>query len=242
MKRLAILTALTFASLSTGVAACSQADGSSLPDVNIVPAQGPSTQGPSVPPTSAEAEALLARADKGRIQGDTNAKIWIIEVSDFQCPYCKMFHDSTYATIKREFIATGQARMAYVNFPIQSHVNASPAAEAAMCASLQDKFWPMHDQLFKTQEKWALLENPSTHFESLAKQVGADVPKLRACLAGGLMRRLVAGDKQRGTSAGVNSTPYFFVGDEVIRGAKPAQEFRDAMKRARAKVAAGTKQ
>jgi protein-disulfide isomerase len=229
MKRLVILAVL--------VAACSQADGSSLSDNTALPQQGRLS-----PADSAAAEALLAKADQGRIQGDANAKVWIVEVSDFQCPYCKMFHDSTYATIKREFIATGQARMAYVNFPIQSHENAIPAAEAAMCASVQGKFWTMHDELFRTQPSWAGLQNPSAHFESLAKKVGVEIPSWRSCLAGGVMRRLITADRQRGVSAGVNSTPYFFIGDEAIRGAAPAQAFRDAMKKARAKAAAGTKQ
>lgn len=229
MKRLVILAVFA--------AACSQADGSSLSDKSALPLQGRLT-----PADSAAAEALLAKADAGRIQGDANAKIWIVEVSDFQCPYCKMFHDSTYATIKREFIATGQARMAYVNFPIQTHENAVPAAEAAMCASVQGKFWAMHDELFKTQATWAGLTNPSQHFELLAKKIAVEIPSWRACVAGGVMRRLITGDRQRGVSSGVNSTPYFFIGDEAIRGAAPAQAFRDAMKKAKAKAGPGKNQ
>lgn len=191
---------------------------------------------------SAAAEALLMRADKARIQGDSSAKIWIVEVSDFQCPYCKMFHDSTYATIKREFIATGQARMAYVNYPISSHANAVPAAEAAMCAATQDKFWAMHDALFNSQDTWAPMPDPSKALESQARKVGVDIAAWRACVQGGVMKRLISADRQRGSSAGVNSTPYFFIGDEVVRGAAPPEAFRAAMKKARDKAAANTKQ
>jgi protein-disulfide isomerase len=187
---------------------------------------------------SALAEALLERADKSRIQGSATAPVWIVEVSDFQCQFCKMWHDSTYATIRREFIATGQVRMAYVHFPIQTHANAFPAAKAAMCAGLQDKFWPMHDEIFKSQNDWAPLQDASAKFESLAVKSGVAIPAWRECMGGSVMDRLIAADRQRGLAAGVNSTPYFFVGDEAIRGAAPAEAFRAAIQRARTKAAA----
>jgi protein-disulfide isomerase len=183
---------------------------------------------------------MLATADKARIQGSSAAPVWIVEVSDFQCPYCKMWHDSTYATIKREFIATGQVRMAYVNFPLQGHANAVPAAKAAMCAALQGRFWEMHDALFDSQETWAPLRDPMPKLESLATGVGVKPSEWRECVNGQVIQRLINADRQRGDAAGVTSTPFFFVGDEVIRGAAPASAFRAAILRARQKAAAGT--
>jgi protein-disulfide isomerase len=232
MKHFAILV------LAAAAAACTRAESATPSDSGAV-AQASQAQGG---PDSAAAEALLARADKSRIQGDSNAKYWIVEISDFQCPYCKMWHDSTYATIKREFIATGIARMAYVNYPIQSHVNAVPAARAAMCAGAQDKFWAMHDALFDTQKDWAELKDPMPKFETFAQRIGVKLPEYRACTMGSVIQRLIGADRTRGITAGVNSTPYFFVGNaevgnEAIRGAAPAQAFRDAMKRARDKAA-----
>jgi protein-disulfide isomerase len=227
MKRLILLAAL--------LAACTPAESATRKESTEVVQQRLS------PADSAAAEALLARADKARIQGDEKAPIWIIEVSDFQCPYCKMWHDSAYAVIKREFITTGQVRLAYVNYPVEGHENAVPAAETAMCSALQDKFWVMHDALFDTQDKWAHMPDPTAHFDGLAQKAGVSVPALKECRKGGVMRRLITGDKQRGQVAGVNSTPSFFVGDEVIRGAAPAQAFRDAIKKVRAKAAASKK-
>jgi len=230
MKRIAFVATLAFVA-----AACRPAESATRADTAGAPQQHVSAA------DSAAAEAMLSRADKARIQGDPKQKLFIVEVSDFQCPFCKMFHDSTYAAVKREFIATGQARMAYVNYPIQSHENAVPAAQAAMCAAEQDKFWAMHDALFDTQEKWAPLADPSKVLESLAQKVGVDIPKWRACVQGGVMKRLIGADHQRGVAAGINSTPSFFVGDEVIRGAAPIGAFRDAIKKARDKAAAATK-
>ena len=231
MKRLVILA------VAIALSACRPAESATQ---SAASAAAATSQQRTAPPDPA-AEALLERADKSRIQGDSTALIWIVEVSDFQCPYCKMWHDSTYATIKREFIATGQVRLAYVNYPIQTHANAVPAAKAAMCAGAQDKFWAMHDALFKNQETWAPLADASATFESLALKVGIKLPEWRTCVNGEVMQRLINADRQRGTSAGVNSTPYFFVGDEAIRGAAPASAFREAIQRAREKAAARTR-
>jgi protein-disulfide isomerase len=186
----------------------------------------------------AATQAMLAASDKGRIQGDTTAAIWVVEVSDFQCPYCKMWHDSTYPAIQREFIKTGIVRMAYVNYPLSMHPNAKPAAEAAMCASAQAKFWPMHDRIFHTQAKWAALENPSAVFDSLAGASGVNMSEYRGCLASGAIRLLLATDQQYGLKAGIRSTPTFYIGSEAIAGAAPIAAFREAIGRARTKAAA----
>ena len=185
----------------------------------------------------ARTEAMLAAADRGRIQGDSTAAIWLVEVSDFQCPFCKMWHDSTYPAVQREFVKTGIVRMAYVNYPLQQHPNARPAAEAAMCAAAQGQFWPMHDRIFDTQARWAALQDASTVFDSLARASGVQHQEWRACIASAAMRLLLATDQQYGVNAGIRSTPTFYVGSEALSGAAPIEAFREAIGRARAKAA-----
>src|SRR5687768_3753388 len=104
-------------------------------------------------------DSLMARADAARIQGSSTAPVWVVEVSDFQCPFCKTWHDSTYRALRREFVIPGTVRLAYINYPLPNHANAMPAAEAAMCAGTQGKFWEMHDGLFHTQATWAHMPN-----------------------------------------------------------------------------------
>ena len=188
---------------------------------------------------SVRADSLLQRADRARIQGDSSAPVWIVELSDFQCPYCKQWHDETYPVIVRDYVAKGQVRLAYVNFPLQMHVHALAAAEAAMCAAAQNRFWPMHDSLFASQPRWSDKSDSAAAamFDSLAMKVGVDSKQWRDCVRSGVMRRIVNADRARGTSAGVHSTPSFFVGDEPIQGAAPTATFRAAIERARAKAA-----
>jgi protein-disulfide isomerase len=187
---------------------------------------------------SADDATLLERADRARIQGDSAAPVWLVEVSDFQCPFCKQWHDRTYPDIRQEYIKRGIVRMAYVNFPLNQHPHAMQAAEAAMCAAAQDKFWSMHDVVFDTQDKWGPMADATASFDSLAKSVGVDTTAWRACVKKGVMQRLINADRSRGLSAGVGSTPTFFVGEEPIAGAAPIEEFRKAIERARAKAPA----
>src|SRR6185369_12651734 len=129
--------------------------------------KGQSTESASVTRTDtavaasrAPTDSNITRADLARIQGSATAPVWVIEVSDFQCPYCKQWHDETYPMLRDQYVKTGKIRLAYVNFPLAMHAHAFPAAEAAMCAGAQDKFWQMHDALFSSQHGWEDL--PST--------------------------------------------------------------------------------
>jgi protein-disulfide isomerase len=125
-----------------------------------------------------------------------------------------------------------------VNFPLGQHPHAMPAAEAAMCAAAQDKFWPMHDAIFNTQQKWVAIPDAAPMYDSLAVSVGVNGEQWRACIKSSVMRRLISADRARGLSAGVSSTPTFFVGDEPIKGAAPIDAFRAAIARASAKAGA----
>jgi len=188
---------------------------------------------------TARINALLARADAGRIQGSRSAAVWLVEISDFQCPFCKRWHDEVYPIIQREYITPGHVRMAYVNLPLSIHPHAPAAAEAALCAAAQDKFWPMHDKLFATQERWARMPSVATLFDSLAVSTGVNANDWRECMRSGVMRRVISGDQGRATASGVRQTPTFFVGDEPIQGAAPIGDFRAAIERARAKAPGG---
>lgn len=179
----------------------------------------------------------MERADRARIQGDSTAPVWIVEISDFQCPFCKQWHDETYASVVRDYVAKGIVRMAYLHLPLAMHQHAFHAAEASMCAAAQNRFWQMHDKLFDTQKRWAGMTNVAPLFDSLAVASGVSGPEWRECMRSMVMRRVINGDRTRAASAGVTSTPVFFVGDERVMGAEPTQRFRDAIERARAKVA-----
>jgi protein-disulfide isomerase len=175
---------------------------------------------------------LLARADSGRIRGAPAARVWVVEISDFQCPYCKMWHDSTYATIVREYVETGKVRIAFVNFPLGNHANAVPAAEAAMCASVQGKFWDVHSAIFDTQERWASLPDAKPVFDSVATSHGVRAQEWRECMSTHATLPLIEADRDRASQAGARSTPSFLIGNDAIAGAQPVEIFRAAIEKA----------
>jgi protein-disulfide isomerase len=170
--------------------------------------------------------ALLAAADAGRILGSASARVYLLMVSDFQCPYCAMFHDSTYADVKRAYVDNGKVRLAYMNLPLPTHDNAWPAAEAAMCASAQGKFWPMHDSIFGSQARWASIASPDTMFARQAQATGVDTARYGRCVRTHATRPLIQADADRVSNTGVRSTPTFIVGDSVIPGAYPFPVFQ----------------
>jgi protein-disulfide isomerase len=169
------------------------------------------------------------KADLARIQGSPTAPIWVIEVSDFQCPYCRQWHEQTYPKLRDEFVRTGKVRLAYVNFPLGQHAHAQPAAEAAMCAGAQGKFWEMHDALFSSQENWQALPSAAAFFDSLAGSTGVDLPRWRQCVQSGKMKPWIQADHDRAQSAGASSTPTFMIGKTMLVGAVPIENLRSAI-------------
>ncbi len=219
------LVRLTIAALLAAVlplAACGASDGASTSGESAGAMVSASHD--SLP--AAGDTALERRADRARIQGKEHAPVWIVEVSDFQCPYCRAWHEETYPEVMKEFVETGKARLAYINFPIPGHRNAWPAAEAAMCAAAQGHFWPMHDALFATQQKWESLQDPSTVFDSLATSAGVDMGPYHDCISKHETRSLIQADMDRARESGVNATPTFIIGDQSVSGAQPIQVFR----------------
>jgi protein-disulfide isomerase len=172
---------------------------------------------------------LIARADKGRILGKESGAIWVVMISDFQCPYCRQWHDASMASLKRDYVETGKVRLAYLNLPLPQHKFARAEAEAALCAGAQDNFWPFAEQLFARQVSLEKAATVQPVFDSLAGKLGLDMAEFGRCQRRQAIRSLVESDIQQATKAGVRSTPSFLVGDFLVEGAVPYPEFRKAI-------------
>jgi protein-disulfide isomerase len=176
-----------------------------------------------------------------RSKGSSDAPVVVYEMADFQCPACRQFALETMPAIEREYVRTGKVRFVFINFPLSFfdstfHRNAGPAAELAMCAARQDRFWAAHDALFQRQSVWAPLAEPTTYFAALADTIGLDRRALSACLADQGVRDEITADAQRSYRAGARSTPTFWIAGGKIDGAIPLPAFRailDSIHRAR---------
>jgi len=187
---------------------------------------------------SAPARAAAQMAPiEARAKGNPNAPVTVVELSDFQCPWCRRFTVETLPALEREYIAPGKVRLVFINFPLaEIHRNAVAAHEVAMCAARQDRFWPMHDILFRRQEDWAPLDEPGPALVAYADSIGADRDQLRRCLESGATRTEVETDARSAFRTGANSTPSFLIEGGLLAGQHGIEVWRpilDSILRAR---------
>jgi len=155
--------------------------------------------------------------------GGDNAKVTIVEFSDFQCPFCNRGAE-TVSELKKKY--GNKIKLAFKHFPLPMHKDARPASEASMCVYEQckDKFWKFHDQAFKNQDKL----DPAG-LEKIAKDAGADVKKWKECFDAKKYAAYVQKDMDYGEKIGVKSTPTFFINGQLISGAVPIETFSEVI-------------
>ena len=155
-----------------------------------------------------------------RSKGAPDAPVTVYEMADFQCPACRLFAVTVLPTIEREYVKTGKVRWVFINLPLTSiHPNAVAAAEVAMCAARQGRFWPTHDALYQRQDDWAKLAEPRKTLVEIAQRAGVDRAKLLACVAEGTARKEVELDAQRARRSGADVTPSFYIEGGLLEGA-----------------------
>jgi protein-disulfide isomerase len=154
----------------------------------------------------------------GPSKGPQNAPVTIVEFSDFQCPFCARV-EPTVAKLLKDY--PDKIRLVYRDFPLPNHGDAPKAAEAALCAGDQGKYWEMHSALFANQEK---LKVPD--LKAQAKQLGLDQAKFDQCLDSGVKAKEVDANRAAGEEAGVSGTPAFFINGRMLSGAQPESAFK----------------
>ncbi len=175
-------------------------------------------------------------AGDGRVLGDANAPVTVVEYADFQCPVCKRAETSIVSRIEKDYVQQGKVKIEFRMFPFlgQESFNAAQAAEAARD---QGKFWEYHDALFNAQGTENGGNFTYEKLVALAGQVGLDVPKFEATLSANTYLAPIQSEADAARANGVSSTPTFFIGETKILGAQPYAQFQAAIDTALAKVA-----
>jgi protein-disulfide isomerase len=240
-KAVVLLLALTAVAVGGAIfAACSSGSSTSTQ----VPAGGsPSPPGaggaPTVQPTP---KTITIDPGDNPSKGPADAKVTIVEFSDFQGPNCGKFAQQTLPQILSNYGDT--VRFVFVNYPLNKDVYAQEAAEAGECANAQGAFWQYHDLLFQNQQAFAGLLTPDPtaglakivdSLKGYAAQLGLDTANFNDCLDSRKTTSAVQADRQvadkAAQDAGLTSfpVPAFFINGNYLHGAKPYDVFKQAI-------------
>jgi protein-disulfide isomerase len=164
------------------------------------------------------AERVKLKIDDSYAVGRKDAPVTLVEFADYQCPYCRQFHTTAFEQLRKNYIDTGKLRFVAMDLPLSMHPDAVKAAQAALCAGEQFKFWEMRDLLVAHSNNLgedAILGN--------AEELHLDEILLRTCLDSNKYEAKVKGDVAQADAVGINGTPSFVLGrtqDKEIEGLK----------------------
>ncbi len=159
------------------------------------------------------------------IEGNKNAKVTLIEYGDFQCPACGAVYP-IMKDLKKQY--ANDVLFVFRHFPLISiHANAFSAARAAEAASMQGKFWEMHDKLYETQNIWGELStNQQATFEGYAKELGLDVTKFKADYESEAVANRINRDVSSASQFDAQGTPTFILNGKKIENPTDAAGYK----------------
>ena len=184
------------------------------------------------------AAAPLSDADWKEIQkdpvfviGDKNAKVTMVEFTDYQCPFCEQFYTQSQKQLIEDYVKTGKLKILVRDQPLPFHPNANSSAQLVRCAVEQGKGLEMHDQLFTNQSVWVPLSGDALYakYSELAKAAGANGDKAVSCVKAEKYKNATAADSTLGTKVGAGGTPTFFIEKTPLVGAQPLASFKAAI-------------
>jgi protein-disulfide isomerase len=165
--------------------------------------------------------------------GDPNAPVVIEEFSDFQCPFCRRFHDDTLPQIVEDYVRQGKVYFVYRHFPVVDRNNpaqeSQAAATAAVCAGRQNRFWDYHDVLFANQNAENAGDYTPQRLEAMAEGLDLDMAAFDACFASPDAAAAVAADSLFALESTLSSTPSFLINGNPLIGAQPYEAFQAAI-------------
>jgi protein-disulfide isomerase len=178
----------------------------------------------NAPAAPAGAEPVYkAEIGSAPVHGDADAKVTIVEWSDFQCPFCGRVMDTLHQ-IEKNY--GSDVRIAFKHNPLPMHPNAPYAAKAAIAAQKQGKFWQMHDKLFEANNSHQPDALNQDKVDAMARDIGLDIEKFKTDAAAPETAQLIAADQAQAAKLGANGTPHFFVNGARISGAMPYESFK----------------
>ena len=189
---------------------------------------------PQTRPSPAITSPLLLKEEPAL--GDASAPLTIVEFSDFECSYCRRFHEQVMPHLKRDYIDTGLVRFVHKDLPLPFHPHALPAAAAARCAGEQNRYWDLYAALFDQQNclscKGVL---------TIAAEEQLDTAALQTCMERKATVAVINANSSEASLHNISATPTFVIGPsqsdgsldgQVIEGAMPWSTFKSTIDKA----------
>ena len=197
-----------------------------LTQLRDTPAPGPSTPSSSAAATTGS-NAGVAMPDgllPETVIGAPNAPVTIVEYASLTCPHCAVFHRETLPELKKNYIDTGQVRLIYRDFPLDSL--AMGAAMIARCLG-PERYFGFIDMLFRGQATWAGSPNPREELEKTARLVNMSAEAFDGCLQNAsILQGIQTRAQEAQQKYQVSSTPTFFIDGRKLSGAIPYDEMK----------------
>ena len=170
----------------------------------------------SAPITPITVITPITRPDaNGLSYGSATAPIKVVEYGDFQCPACKQYEDTLSSTMVNNYAATGKVYFTFVPFSFIGADSVS-AAEAALCANDQGKFWAFHDMLYANQTTENSGAFSDRRLSAIAQSLGLNMSQFNTCYTSHKYQQQVQDDNNQAQTKGVTQTPSFFVNDKLV--------------------------
>ncbi len=167
--------------------------------------------------------ALPEISEGSIVIGPNDAKVKLIEFSDFQCPYCKAFQINTVHKILEEY--EDKVQLVFKNLPLDFHPQATQAAEAAYCAHEQGKFVEYSKKLFEAQDEWGKIQDNKL-FKAYALRLGLNSSDFNKCLDEKRYQSRVEAEKAEASKFGISGTPAIFINNNFKSGAIDFEEIK----------------
>src|SRR6266481_9951942 len=181
--------------------------GSGIPNSNQ---PAPSAGNTTAPNQSSPSQAGLTKPNV-----KVSSPVVLEEYGDYQCPPCGQLYPEL-KQIEHEY--GNQVQIVFHHFPLAKlHRNAMAAAHAAEAARNQNKFWEMHDRLYRNQKEWAEQDDPRPIFLSYARQLNLNENQFKQDMDSNLVDQRISADIQRGAAAGVTGTPTVFLDGNMVK-------------------------
>jgi protein-disulfide isomerase len=183
----------------------------------------PAAQQQQQGPQTAEPNAFTVR--EANRKGNSNAKVTVVEFADYQCPFCKRYHDTVGPDLLKQYVDSGKINFVYKHSAFLGQESIW-AAQAAECAADQGKFWEYHDLLFSKQNGENVGTFTKDNLIKYAQELKLDAAKFDPCLKNDETLARVQADTLEGRDVGVTGTPTFFINGKPLVGAQPLQAFQ----------------